>query len=81
MGHNSHIDFELHERIEDLVASGLLDQESDAYRISQQVIDTTRGYRSLSEKQKYIYDSVVVPALKRRDEQLERQRILDNNPD
>jgi len=79
MGHNSHIDFELHERIEDLVASGLLDQESDAYRISQQVID--RGYTSLSEKQKYIYDSVVVPALKKRDEQLERERILDSNPD
>lgn len=74
MGHNSHIDLELHDDIEDLVAEGLLEKESAAYGIAQQVID--RGYDSLTQTQKGVWDARVGPQLLKRKEQIEWQRRM-----
>ena len=52
-------DHDLYELIVELVAEGKLEEETPAYGISQQVIHM--GYDSLSAKQKYIYDTRVVP--------------------
>ena len=72
MGWNDHVDFDLHEAITDLVDEGMLEEGTPAYGVAQQVID--RGYGSLTLKQRAVYDAVVVPALKRRAEQLEDLR-------
>jgi hypothetical protein len=74
MGHNDHINFELHDDIEDLVAEGLLDADSAGYGVAQQVIN--QGYASLSEKQGAVWDINVVPALKKRKDALEMQRRM-----
>jgi len=79
MGHNDHIDLELHDDIEDLVAEGLLDAESDAYGVAQQVIH--RGYDSLSEKQRAVWDLHVGPRLKKRKDDLEMRRRMGNPDD
>ena len=80
MRSNDHTDFELHDKIEDLVAEGLLDRNTPAYRIAQQVINTRGGYESLSDSQRAIYDSIVVRALEKRAAQLDIQRIWDRKP-
>ncbi len=79
MGHNDHIDFELYDAIEDLVAEGEIEENSKAHGIARQVIH--QGYDSLSDAQKWIYDREVIPALKRRHESLEAIRIQNSNPD
>lgn len=61
MGWNDHVDFELHEAIEMLVEEGYLEEKTPAYGIAQQVIH--QGYESLSDKQRWVYNSVVVKAL------------------
>jgi hypothetical protein len=55
-------DQQLHDDVEDLVAEGLLDRDSAAYGIAQQMI--TDGPRSMSNAQEAVYESVVVPALR-----------------
>jgi hypothetical protein len=77
MGWNDHIDFELYEAIQDLVDEGYLEEGSPPFGIAQQVVHS--GYDSLSPKQRYIYDTVVIPALERRSEELEVRRIMDSN--
>jgi hypothetical protein len=79
MGHNDHIDFELHDDIEDLVAEGLLDEGSVAYGIARQVID--QGYDSLSAKQRAIWDREIGPALKKRKDDLEMRRRMGDPDD
>lgn len=79
MGHNDHIDFELYDRIQDLIDEGGLEENSDAHGVARQVIH--QGYDSLSPKQRTLYDAVVVPALKRRGEEMEVNRIMNSNPD
>ena len=56
MGFNDHIDFDLHEAIQDLLDEGMLEEGTPAYGIAQQVIHT--GYDSLSPKQRTLYDAV-----------------------
>ena len=46
MGFNDHIDFDLHEAIQDLLAEGMLEEGTPAYGIAQQVTQT--GYDSLN---------------------------------
>lgn len=65
-------DEELHDAIADLVAQGEIEANSAAHGIARQVIDL--GYMSLSAAQKYIYDTQVIPALKRRARELEAIR-------
>jgi hypothetical protein len=79
MGRNDHIDFELHERIEDLVDEGIIEKESIPYRVAQQVIEG--GYESLSPNQRWHYDTVIDPALEEREKELEMTRIMNSNPD
>jgi hypothetical protein len=71
------IDFELYEAIVDLVDEGYLEEGAPPYGIAQQVIHN--GYESLSPKQRYIYDTVVVPALEKRGDELETRRILETD--
>ena len=54
--------------IEDFVGAGYVENPSDAHGVSQKVIH--EGYNSLTPKQRTLYDAVVVPALKRRAEDL-----------
>jgi hypothetical protein len=72
-------DEELYLAIEDLVASLELEKGSPAYGVAQQVIHS--GYDSLSQKQRALYDAVVVPALRRQEAENEKNRILNSNPD
>jgi hypothetical protein len=79
MGFNDHIDFDLHEAIQDLLDEGMLEEGTPAYGIAQQVIHT--GYDSLSPKQRTLYDAVVVPALRKRGEELKNIQVTNSNPD
>lgn len=72
-------DQELHDDIEELVARGVIERGSKPYGIAQQAID--RGYNSLSEPQRYVFDSVIVPARKELYEEREANRIKLSNPD
>jgi hypothetical protein len=76
MGWNDHVDMELYEMVSDAVDEGHLDEESAAYGIAQRVIH--EGYKSLSEKQKWVYDNKVLPALQglQNDGDVERFRDL-----
>jgi hypothetical protein len=79
MGFNDHIDFDLHQAIQDLLDEGMLEEGTPACGIAQQVIHT--GYDSLSPKQRTLYDAVVVPALTKRDKELKNIQITNSNPD
>jgi enoyl-[acyl-carrier-protein] reductase (NADH) len=72
-------DHQLHDDIEDLVAEGLLDQESDGYGIAQQMIH--RGAISLSEAQRAVFERDVSPALEKLYRMRETNRIQMSNPD
>lgn len=76
MGFNSHIDFELHDAIQDLVDEGLLEEDTPAHGIAKQVVE--QGYESLSDKQRRVFDTVVTPALDKRTEELRIRQIVDN---
>ena len=67
-------DQQLHDDIEDLVDEGLLDKESAAYGIAQQMIH--RGPRSLTAAQQAVWDTEVGPKLVERKEQIEWQRRM-----
>jgi hypothetical protein len=75
MGWNDHVDFELHDLIEDAVDAGWLEEGTAAYGVAQKVIHD--GYDSLSPKQRHVYDTYVVTALEKRQEELEVQRIME----
>lgn len=62
MGWNDHIDFELHDLVSDAVDGGYIEEGTPAYGVAQQAID--QGYESLSDKQRWVYDNHVLPALK-----------------
>ena len=76
MGWNDHIYMELYESIEAITDEGYIEKGTAAYGIAQQVIHS--GYELLSPKQRYVYDTIVVPALEKRAEKLEVQRIKDS---
>lgn len=79
MGYNDHIDFELHERIEELVDEGEIEEGTPAYGVAQQVIH--QGYDSLSSKQRALYDAVVGPALERLAKEHKMRQIINSAPD
>ena len=56
-------DFESHELLQDAVDEGLIDEGSASHGVAKQCID--KGYDSLSDKQKAVYDLQVVPHLKK----------------
>lgn len=63
MGHNDHMgDHEDYDDLEELIASGELEDGSDAHGIAKQWAD--RGYDSLSERQIAVLDRSVFPLLK-----------------
>jgi hypothetical protein len=63
---------ELEDRLE-------LEKGTPEYGITQQVI--CQGYGSLTEKQRYIYDTKVAPLIKILLEEWEMNRIMNSNPD
>jgi hypothetical protein len=63
------LDFDLHNAIQELIAEGLLEENSDPHRVARIVIHD--GYDSLSPTQQALYDAVVTPALRKRDEEIE----------
>jgi hypothetical protein len=58
------LDFDLHNAIQDLIAEGVLEENSDAHRVARLVIHD--GYDSLTPAQQTLYDAVVTPALRTR---------------
>lgn len=72
-------DHELHEAIQDLLDEGLIEKGTPSYGISQKVID--EGYDCLSSKQRFVYDTVVAPALQKRGEQIEVIQRINSMPD
>lgn len=79
MGHNDHIDMDLNYAITDLVDEGYIEDKSPAYGVAQQVIHS--GYDSLSQKQRILYDSIVIPALSKRGEELKMIHMINSVPD
>jgi len=63
-------DFDLHNAIQDLIAKGALEENSDAHRVARVVIHD--GYDSLTPAQRTLYDAVVTPALRMRESEGER---------
>lgn len=63
MGWNDHIDFDLHERINDRLEEGLFEEGTKEYGIARKVAD--EGLSSLSEKQRYVWDTAIVPIFER----------------
>jgi hypothetical protein len=79
MGFNDHIDFDLHEAIQDLLDEGMLEEGTPAHGIAQQVIHT--GYDSLSPKQLLCKTRSFIAALTKRGEELKNIQISNSNPD
>ena len=65
-------DVELYDAIKDIVDQDILVKGTAAYGIAQQVIHD--GYERLTYAQRVIYNAVVVPALKRRERELQAIR-------
>ncbi len=55
------LDFDLHNAIQELIAEGLLEENSDAHRVARIVIHD--GYDLLTPAQRSLYEAVVAPAL------------------
>jgi hypothetical protein len=65
------LDFDLHNAIQDLIAEGLLEENSEAHGVARIVIHD--GYESLSPAQRTLYDAVVTPALRKHE--IEGKRV------
>jgi hypothetical protein len=63
-------DFDLHNAIQDLIAKGALEKNSDAHRMARLVVHD--GYDSLTPAQRTLYDTVVTPALRTRESEGKR---------
>jgi hypothetical protein len=66
------LDFDLHNVVQDLIAEGLLEENSEPHRVARIVIHD--GYDSLTLAQRAIYDAVVAPALRKRTEEIEDKK-------
>jgi hypothetical protein len=64
------LDFDLHNAVQDLIAEGLLEENSEPHRVARLVIHD--GYDSLTPAQRTLYDAVVTPALRMRESEGER---------
>ncbi len=69
-------DDELYDRITDLVDELELEKGSDAFGVAMQVVH--QGYRSLTPRQRALYDAKVAPLLERQAEERETKQILDS---
>ena len=67
------LDFDLHNAIQDLIAEGLLEENSEPHRVARLVIHD--GYDSLTPVQRALYDAVVAPALKKRTDEIEGKEL------
>jgi hypothetical protein len=76
MGWNDHVDWQFNEEIQDLVDNGELEEGTPAYGIAQRVIH--QGYDSLSPKQRWVFDTILAPALERRKKELRLLEIVNN---
>jgi len=68
------IDFDLHNAIQDLIGDSLLEENALAHGVARKVIHD--GYDSLTPAQRTLYDDVVAPALKKRGEEIEHNRVM-----
>ena len=66
------LDFDLHNAIQDLIAEGLLEENSDPHRVARLVIHD--GYDSLTPAQRVLYDAEVTTALRKLAEEIEGRR-------
>ena len=66
------LDFDLHNAIQDLIAEGLLEENSEPHRVARIVIHD--GYDSLTPAQRILYDAKVLPALRKLAEEVEGKR-------
>ena len=64
------LDFDLHNAVQDLIAEGLLEKNSEPHRVARLVIHD--GYDSLTPAQRTLYDAVVTPALRTRESEVKR---------
>ncbi len=62
------LDFDLHNAIQELIAEGLLEENSEPHRVARLVVHD--GYDSLTPTQQMLYDAVVAPALRIRCEEI-----------
>ena len=61
MGWNDHVDFDLSEKLDAMIEAGYLEEGTPAYGIAKLVSDAGEGI--LTDKQRYVYDNIVMPAL------------------
>jgi hypothetical protein len=66
------LDFDLHNVVQDLIAEGLLEENSEPHRVARLAIHD--GYDSLTLAERALYDAVVVPALRKRTEEIEDKK-------
>ena len=66
------LDFDLHNAIRDLIAEGLLEENSEAHRVVRRVIHD--GCDALTPAQQALYDAVVAPALRKRAEEIKGKK-------
>ena len=78
MGHNDHINFQLHDVIRDLAEKGSIEAGTPAYGVAQQVIHS--GYESLTTKQRALYDAVIGPALAKQADEIRTNEIMNSAP-
>ena len=64
------LDFDLHNAVQDLIAVGLLEENSEPHCVARLVIHD--GYDSLTPAQRTLYDAVVTPALRTRESEGKR---------
>jgi hypothetical protein len=67
------LDFDLHNAIQELIAEGLLEENSDPHRVARIAIHD--GYDSLTPAQRALYDAVVTPALRKRADEIASKRF------
>lgn len=78
MGHNDHIDFELHDRVQHFVDAGDLEPGTKEHGIALFVIDN--GLSALSPKQRTVWDKAIAPIIyKPMNEEERRREILDKD--
>ena len=66
------LDFDLHNAIQDLIAEGLIEEDSEPHRVARIVIHD--GYDSLTLAQRALYDAVVALALRKRTKEIEDKK-------
>jgi hypothetical protein len=68
---NAQPDWDLLEEVTDLINEGFLEQGTPAYATALLAVEV--GYEGLSQDQKAVFDSVVVPTMEKRAAQLEAE--------